>query len=79
MMKINWKVRLQSYPFWVAIFGFVGLLVGDASLMGMEHYQTYVDAFLVLLIAGGVVSDPTTKGLSDSKQALTYQKPRSDK
>lgn len=26
-MKINWKVRLQSYPFWVALFGFVGLIV----------------------------------------------------
>lgn len=77
-MKINWKVRLQSYPFWVAIFGFVGLIIGDVSVIGIEQYQSYVDAFLLLLIAGGVVSDPTTKGLSDSKQALTYQNPKSD-
>jgi len=78
-MKINWKVRLQSYPLWVAVFGLIGLFVGDMSLLGLEQYQTYVDALLLVLITSGIVSDPTTKGLSDSKQAMTYAKPRSDK
>ena len=31
---------------------------------------------LHILAFVGVVSDPTTKGLSDSEQALTYDKPR---
>lgn len=78
-MKINWKLRLQSYPFWVACFGFVGLIIGDAEFIGMEQYQSYVDAFLMILIAAGVVSDPTTSGLSDSKRAMEYETPRGDK
>lgn len=77
-MKINWKVRLQSYPFWVAIFGLGGLILGDLSLVGAEQYQVYVDAFLVILIASGVVSDPTTKGYSDSRRAMTYDEPKED-
>lgn len=37
-------------------------------------------ATLVLMIpaAIGIISDPTTKGISDSTQALTYEAPRTD-
>ena len=77
-MKINWKVRLQSYPFWVALFSLLGLIVTDAGLMELGHFEKYVDALLIVLVAGGVVSDPTTNGLNDSNQALTYDKPRKD-
>ena len=31
---------------------------------------------MLVLLAGGVVADPTTQGLSDSKQALKYNKPK---
>lgn len=75
-MKINWKVRLQSYPFWVALFGFVGLIVNNSGLIDLAEYNNYVDAFMLVLLAGGVVADPTTQGLSDSKQALNYDKPK---
>ena len=34
-------------------------------------------AFAVLSILG-IVTDPTTAGVSDSEQALTYDKPKSD-
>ncbi|WP_217588720.1 phage holin [Lentibacillus saliphilus] len=78
-MKINWKVRLRSKKFWVALAALLGLIVSDLGLMDAGHYQTYVDAGLLVLIAGGVVADPTTAGLSDSKQALNYKKPRRDK
>ena len=75
-MKINWKIRLQSYPFWMALFGFVGLIVNNSGLIDLDEYNNYVDAFMLVLLAGGVVVDPTTQGLSDSKQALNYDKPK---
>ncbi|MBU5342268.1 phage holin [Caldifermentibacillus hisashii] len=77
-MKINWKVRLHSYPFWVAVFALIGLIVTDLGLMDLGHYEKYVDAILLVLIAGGIVTDPTTSGLTDSQQALTYKKPKQD-
>lgn len=77
-MKINWKVRIQSYPFWLALFALLGLFVTDLGMMDLGHFEKYVDAILLVLIAGGVVSDPTTSGLNDSNKALTYEKPRRD-
>ncbi|WP_419962124.1 phage holin [Psychrobacillus sp. BM2] len=77
-MKINWKVRLLSYPFWVALFGFIGLIVNNSGLIDLAEYNNYVDAFMLVLLAGGVVADPTTQGLSDSKKALTYDRPKKD-
>jgi len=77
-MKINWKLRLKSYPFWVAVFGFIGLIVADSGLLEIDKYETYVEAFMWILIAGGVVTDHTTDGFSDSKQALGYDEPRKD-
>ena len=75
-MKINWKLRLKSYPFWVALFGFIGLIVANTGLLEIGQYKEYVQAILLILVSGGVVSDPTTKGFGDSKQALNYKKPR---
>ena len=75
-MKINWKVRLQSYPFWVALFGFVGLIFNNSDLIDLVEYNKYVDAFMLVLLAGGIVADPTTEGLSDSEQALNYDNPK---
>jgi phi LC3 family holin len=75
---INWKVRLQSYPFWVAVFALIGLIVTDLGVMELGEYEKYVDAILLVLVAGGIITDPTTDGISDSKQALTYDKPKRD-
>ena len=36
-MKINWKVRLRSYPFWVAVFGFIGFIVADSGVLEIGH------------------------------------------
>ena len=35
-----------------------------------------IDAVFAVLAIMGVVNDPTTKGLSDSTQALTYTEPK---
>lgn len=77
-MKINWKVRFKSYKFWVALLAFLGLIVTDLGLMDIGHYETYTQAILYVLVAGGIVTDPVVKGIGDSKQALGYRKPKDD-
>lgn len=78
-MKINWRVRLRSYPFWVALFGFIGLLVNNSGLLDLDEYNKYVDAFMLVLLAGGVIADPTTYGFSDSLLVMNYKEPRNEK
>ena len=84
-MKINWLVRIKNKNFWIAlipalllfiqvvasVFGFT-LDLGD---MGNKLLAVVNAAFAVLSIMG-IVTDPTTKGVSDSEQALTYTKPK---
>ena len=78
-MKINWKVRIRSYKFWVALAALVGLIVVDLGITDAGKYEQYVQAVLLVLVAGGIITDPTVANLSDSKQALGYKKPRRDK
>lgn len=54
----------------------IGLIVNNSDLIDLAEYYNYVDAFILVLITSGVVADPTTQGLSDSKQALIYNKPK---
>ena len=84
-MKINWKVRLKNKNFWIAVipafllfvqvvaevFGFM-LDLGD---LGNKLLAVVNSAFAVLSILG-IVTDPTTKGVSDSALAMTYDKPK---
>jgi len=82
-MNINWKVRLKSGPFWVGLVSLVLTLVytllSMAGIVPQFEQKQIMDIavkLLQILAFVGVVSDPTTKGLSDSEQALTYEKPR---
>lgn len=84
-MKINWKVRLKNKTFWVAIIPTLLLLVQQVcGLFGLFLDVTGISeqliaiagtAFAILALLG-VVNDPTTKGVSDSEQALTYEQPK---
>ncbi|OEH52978.1 hypothetical protein AQ616_18920 [Oceanobacillus sp. E9] len=78
MKNINWKVRFKKKSFWVAIFALVGLLITDLGFLDMGTYERYVDAILLVLVTGGVITDFTTKGIGDSKQALNYTEPKDD-
>ena len=85
MKSINWQVRIKNKNFWVtfipalllliqviaAVFGFT-LDLGD---LGNRLLDVVNAAFSVLVILG-VVNDPTTEGVSDSEQALTYTEPK---
>ncbi|MEK5215327.1 phage holin [Psychrobacillus sp. FSL H8-0487] len=84
-MKINWKVRFKHKPFLIALFALVMLLVQQvASFFGFDttiYNNQVTDLFntvLAILVLLGVVSDPTTEGMSDSKQAMYYNKPRDE-
>ena len=85
-MGINWKVRLKSKTFWLSIVPAVLLLVQVvAAVFGFEldlgdlgnRILAVVNALFAVLAILGVVTDPTTEGVGDSKQALTYTKPKS--
>ena len=86
-MGINWRVRLKSKWFWVAIIPAALLLVQQVlAIFGIALDFTDIQAQLlaivetIFLILGilGVIVDPTTKGFSDSKQAMTYETPKED-
>jgi hypothetical protein len=51
--------KLKSYPLWIALFALIGLFVNDMGLLAPEKYNQYVDALLALLIAGGVITNPS--------------------
>lgn len=85
MKNINWKARLQSGPFWIGVVGaVVAAVFAIVQLIGVDlpvtADQVLNVATLLLMIPAsiGIISDPTTKGLSDSQMALTYDKPRAD-
>lgn len=86
-MKINWKVRVKSKTFWLAVIPAVLLLIqAVAAVFGYtldlgdlgNRLVDVVNTLFVLLTTIGVVTDPTTAGISDSQQALTYTEPKED-
>lgn len=87
-MKINWKVRIKNKMFWLALIPALLLLVqAVAAVFGYElHIEAIgdkltavINALFAVLAILGVVADPTTAGVSDSKQAMEYEKPRANK
>lgn len=85
MKNINWLVRAKNKAFWVALIPAVLLLVQviaavfgytlDLGDLGNKLLDV-VNALFAVLVILGVVNDPTTSGVSDSKQALTYTEPK---
>lgn len=83
---INWKVRIRNRAFWVSLIPAVLLLVQSGAAMfginldlgetGNRALAVVNQLFTVLTILG-IVNDPTTAGLSDSENAMTYQVPKS--
>jgi phi LC3 family holin len=89
-MKINWTVRFKNPVFWAELVAAVLLPILTHLGMNWEDITTWaklgeiiVTAFQnpVIMVAVAVsvwnaLNDPTTKGLSDSKNALTYTEPK---
>lgn len=76
---INWKLRLQNKTTLVAIIGTVLLLFQQLGLKLPDNSSDIINTVVTLLVLLGVVTDPTTSGISDSTKAMSYAKPKEDK
>jgi len=91
-MKINWKVRFNNPTYYAQLIlailtpalAYLGLEFADLNTwgaVGKVVVEAYSNPYLLGLIVISVFNastDPTVSGLSDSKQALGYHKPRKD-
>ena len=82
---INWKVRLRNKNFWITIIPALLLLAQVvASIFGYTldlgelggKLLAVVNAVFAVLAVLGIVTDPTTEGVSDSALAMTYETPK---
>lgn len=90
---INWKVRLKNPMFWaqlvlsvlMPILAYLGLTAEDLSswtALGTVLIKAVSSPYILGLVVVSVynaITDPTTSGFTDSKRALTYDKPNDDK
>ena len=86
-MHINWTVRLKNKVFWVTFIPAMLLLIQTiASVFGIvldvgdigNKLIAVVNAAFGVLAVLGIITDQTTKGISDSELALTYDKPKGE-
>lgn len=89
-MQINWKVRIKNPVFWVQIglsiltpiLAYLGISAEDLNSWGalwailLEAIKSPYVLGLVFISVWNAINDPTTSGVSDSLQALTYTQPK---
>ena len=75
---INWKLRFKNKATLLAIASTVILLVQQLGFKLPDNIADVVNTFLTLLVLLGVINDPTTEGISDSPNALTYAEPKKE-
>ena len=84
---INWKVRVKNKTFWLLLIPAVVILIQKvAELFGIsldlsdvsQKLVNVVEAVFVVLAILGIVVDPTTDGIGDSKRAMGYEEPWKD-
>ena len=80
---INWTVRLKNKTWLASMLALIVTFAYDLLAMldvvppvGEEWVLDVINTALMLLGMMGVVTDPTTKGMGDSAQALTYTEPK---
>lgn len=67
---MDWKTRFKNYGLWVALASFILLLLQNFGVsVDVGRYEEAVNALLVVLVALGLVNNPTTdkKGFGDDK------------
>lgn len=87
---INWKIRLKNPVWWAQmvlavltpVLAYAGLTTADLTTWGAvldllvgAVTNPYVLS-LVVVSVWNAVNDPTTKGLTDSTLAMSYDKPK---
>lgn len=84
---INWRVRIKNKTFWVTLVP--ALLILTQQILKLFNVElnlsdiqaqilAIIDTFFIILSVLGIVTDPTTEGVGDSTQALTYDAPKGD-
>ena len=85
---INWKVRAKNPYFWIGLIAVILAAVGISpecltswsiladKIMALLGNPFAIGCVIVAVI--GYINDPTTNGITDSKLALTYDKPKVD-
>lgn len=82
-MKINWKLRLQNKTTLITlialcvtfVYQILGLF-GVVPKVAQDEIVNTIGLLINILVVLGVVVDPTTAGVSDSTNALTYDAPK---
>lgn len=85
-MKLNLTVRAKNPWFWVSLGGVILTAMGVSPEM-LTSWGAVMDALVnlitnpfmlgsVIIAVMGVLIDPTTAGLGDSNNAMTYTKPK---
>ena len=84
-MQINWKVRFQNKTFLAGLISLVVVFIYDllqlleiAPAVTQSAVMQVAEGILTILGMVGVIADPTTAGIADSKQAMTYDVPKQD-
>lgn len=84
-MKINWTVRLKNKTWLLAFAGAIVAfiyqilgMVGIVPPVAEDNVTQIIGLVVNMLVALGIVQDPTTAGMSDSVQALDYTAPRKE-
>lgn len=89
-MKINWKVRFANPEFWkqialavfVPLLAYYGMMWEDMTTWAaigalfVQAVQNPVVVLSVIVSVYNAIIDPTTRGIGDSAQALTYTEPK---
>lgn len=87
---INWKVRVKNPVWWAQmvlailtpILAYAGLTAQDMTSWAalgnllLDAVRNPYVLGLVVVSVWNAVNDPTTSGVSDSSQALTYNRPK---
>lgn len=80
---INWKLRFQNKTVLCAIIAQIAAIVyvalgfiGIVPTITEDAIVAFCYMVVELLVLLGVVTDPTTKGVTDSEQAMSYEQPK---
>lgn len=84
-MNINWVLRLKNKATLTALiaaalaFGYqVAGIFGVVPLVSQDALAQAAMLLVNILVALGVVVDPTTAGIGDSERAMNYTEPKGE-
>lgn len=92
MKNFNWQVRFKSWKSWILATVAVASIVwtaGGFQLSDLDSWTQLGHAFMafiskpvaIIAVVSALIAnyiDPTTHGLSDTKQVMQYEKPRKE-